>query len=243
MVTRLRAAGCVAAEDEAAELVDGAPDDDTLEAWIRRREAGEPLAWITGRIEFCGRALHVDAGVYVPRLQTEELVRRAAAVLGSGRAADLCTGSGAVPASLAALCPGSSVLGVDVDEAALACARRNGVPVILGDLTEPLATGSVDVVTAVAPYVPTGELRLLPPDVLRYEPPPALDGGPDGLDVVRRIVVGVPRVLRPGGWLLLEIGGDQDRAVAGLLAGAGFRTSDAWRDEDGDLRGIVASIG
>lgn len=243
VAARLRAAGCVAAEDEATELVDHAPDDDTLEAWTGRRELGEPLAWITGRIEFCGLELRVDPGLYVPRLQTEELVRRASSVLGSGRAADLCTGGGAVAASLAARCPAASVAGVDIDAAAVACARRNGVAGVRGDLAAPLRSASVDVVTAVAPYVPTGELHLLPSDVLRYEPPTALDGGADGLDVLRRVVRDAARVLRPGGWLVVELGGEQDRLLAPALADAGFGDVHTWRDEYGDLRGLMARLG
>ncbi|HLF40008.1 MAG TPA: methyltransferase, partial [Acidimicrobiia bacterium] len=172
VVLRLAAAGCVAAAEEAGELLAAAPDGGTLEAWIRRRESGEPLAWITGTVEFCGRRIHVDPGVYVPRSHSEDLARRAAALLpaGGGRAADLCTGAGAVAAHLLAEAPGAAVVGVDIDVRAVACARRNGVPVLLGDLDRPLRGEVFDVVTAVAPYVPAGELHLLPADVVRHEP-------------------------------------------------------------------------
>jgi release factor glutamine methyltransferase len=242
VVARLRAAGCVAAEEEAHDLLTAAPDESVLEDWLTRRERGEPLPWITGRLEFCGRWLHVAPGVYVPRIQSEELARRAGRKLPEhGRAVDLCTGAGAIAAHLTAEVPTASVIGVDLDPTAVACAERNGVRAALGDLGQPLGPEhSFDVVTAVPPYVPTGELRLLPPDVQRYEPRVALDGGADGLDVARRVVSAASRLLAPGGWLLIEVGGDQDSGLAPDLAAAGFRDAEAWRDEDGDLRGLAA---
>ncbi len=242
VVGRLVAAGCVAADEEAAELVGAAPDPATLEDWVQRREAGEPVAWITGVLRFGGRALHVTPGVYVPRIQTEELAERAAALLPmGGRALDLCTGAGAVAAYLGAAVPTASVIGIDVDLRAAACARRNGVRAIVGDLDGPLRSHpDFDVVTAVAPYVPTGGLRLLPADVQRYEPRRALDGGADGLDLVRRIVAAAGRLLRPGGWLLVEVGGDQDEELVAALAAHGFDAVESWHDEDGDLRGLAA---
>jgi release factor glutamine methyltransferase len=242
IIRRLMAAGCVAAAEEAGELVSAAPDDDTLDAWIHRREAGEPLAWITGRLGFCGHTVLIDPGVYVPRVQSEELASRAAALLAAsgGRAADLCTGAGAVAVTLMADAPGNAVVGVDIDPRAVGCARRNGVAAVLGDLGDPLRSDSFDVVAAVAPYVPTGEVRLLPADVQRYEPRLALDGGADGLDLVRRIVVAAARLLRPGGWLLTELGGDQDRRLRPALAAAGFVSVTTWSDQHGELRGVAA---
>jgi release factor glutamine methyltransferase len=244
VVGRLAAAGCVAAEEEAAELLAAAADGVTLENWVRRREQGEPLAWLTGTTRFCGHEVGVDPGVYVPRPQSEELARRAALLLpDGGRAADLCTGSGAVAFHLSAKVPGATVVGADIDRRAVRCARGNGVRAVLGDLGGPLRPGAFDVVTAVAPYVPTGALRTLPADVLRYEPRRALDGGPDGLDLVRRVVAGAGVLLRPGGWLLLEVGGDQDAALCHDLAAAGFGPATTWCDEDGDLRGLAARAG
>jgi release factor glutamine methyltransferase len=243
VVDRLVAAGCVAADEEAGELVAAAPDGATLEAWVRRREQGEPLAWITGTVTFCGRALRVEPGVYEPRSQTEDLARRAAAVLPAcGRAADLCTGSGVVAAHMRAEVPGATVVGVDADTRAVACALANGVPALVGDLDAPLRTGAFDVVTAVAPYVPTADLRFLPADVQRYEPRLALDGGTDGLDLVRRVVAAAARLLRPGGWLLVEVGGEQDEALAPPLAAHGLGEVTTWQDEDGDLRGLSARL-
>jgi release factor glutamine methyltransferase len=242
VVERLEVAGCVAAGEEAEELVAAAPDAATLEAWVRRRERGEPLAWITGTTWFCGRPLAVDAGLYVPRFQTEELAARAAALLPpGGRAVDLCTGAGAVAAHLTAEVPGAVVVGVDLDLRAAACARRNRVLAVVGDVGHPpLRPGAFDLVTAVAPYVPTGALRLLPADVQHYEPRAALDGGPDGLDLVRQVVAAAARLLGPGGWLLVEVGGEQDAALAPTLAAAHFAPGEPWHDEDGDLRGVAA---
>ena len=241
---RLAAAGCVDAAGEAAELVAAAPDDATLEAWVRRREHGEPLAWMTGSTSFCGHTLFVAPGVYVPRPQTEDLAQRAAAVLPSGgRALDLCTGVGAVAAHLRSHAPGATVIGVDIDPAAARCARRNGVAAVVGDVAEPVGgSHGFDVITAVAPYVPADAMRLLPSDVQRHEPRRALDGGSDGLDVVRRVITAAARLLRPDGWLLLEVGGDQDTLLAPALQAAGFPRAEPWRDEDGDLRGVSACL-
>lgn len=241
VVERLRAAGCVAAEEEADELVARAPNAAVLEAWLARRERGEPLAWITGGLSFCGRWVHVATGVYVPRVQTEELARRAAALLrAGGLAADLCTGAGAVAAHVAAAVPGARVVGTDLDVAAASCARRNGVAAIVTDLGNGLPAGRFDVVTAVVPYVPTPALRLLPSDVVAYEPRLALDGGADGLLVLHRLVGCAAHLLRPGGFLLAEVGGDQDEALAPALHAAGLGAWHAFLDEEGDLRGIVA---
>jgi release factor glutamine methyltransferase len=244
VVARLEAAGCVAAHEEAADYVALAPDTATLEAWLQRREDGEPSAWITGTVMFGGRAVHVDRGVFVPRDQTEELARRAAARLPDGCSAlDLCTGSGAVAAHLRAAHPDATVIGTDLDARAAANARRNGVPALVTDLDAALRSGTTfAVVTAVAPYVPTADLRLLPADVQRHEPRLALDGGGDGLDVVRRVVAVASRRLRRGGWLLVEVGGDHDHELAPDLARAGFHDVTSWRDEDGDLRGLEAQL-
>lgn len=235
-------AGCVAAEEEAADFVSTAPDEATLEAWLCRREQGEPPAWITGKVVFCGQVLHIAPGVYVPRSQTEELARRAVPLLpDEGRALDLCTGAGAVAAYLLAQVPTATVVGIDRDVRAAVCARHNGVPTAVADLAEPLRNRrQFDVVTAVAPYVPTGNIRLLPADVQRHEPRAALDGGADGLDLVRRVIAAAGPLLRPGGWLVIEVGGEQDKALAPTLAANGFDTPTRWWDDHGDLRGLAS---
>lgn len=260
MAARLARAGCVAADEEAAELIRAAGDPEDLEGRLARRERGEPLAWIVGSVRFCGHDVGVDPGVYVPRSQTEALARRAADKLGSaanvpgpgrpvgsappsGRAVDLCTGAGPVAIHLRAAWPGALVVGVDIDHQAVACARRNGVTTVVADLDEldpPLRSGAFDVVTAVAPYVPAGEVHLLPADVQRYEPRRALDGGPDGLRLVRRIVGAAARLLCPGGWLVLELGGEQDRQLTSELGSSGFGPAEPWFDDEGDLRGMSA---
>lgn len=245
VVQRLIAAGCIAAVEEATELLDSAPDESTLESCVCRREAGEPLAWITGTVLFCGQRLHVAPGVYVPRPQSEALARRAASLLPvNGRAVDFCTGAGAIAAYLTARVPTATVIGVDVDAQAAECARRNQVRSVLGDLDAALhGREDFDLVTAVPPYVPTDEFRFLAADVQRYEPHRALDGGPDGLDVARRVIDAARRLLRPGGWLLLEVGGDQDETLAPILATCAFEGVTAWHDDDGDLRGIATCRG
>jgi release factor glutamine methyltransferase len=240
---RLRAAGCVSAELEAAELLTAAEDDDALERSVRRRESGEPLAWITGGTSFCDLRIRVDPGVYVPRLQSEELARRAAALLPErGLAADLCTGSGAIAAWLSSARPSALAVGVDLDPAAVWCARRNGVRVVRSDLGDALASGAFDVVTVVAPYVPTEALSLLPADVRRFEPRLALDGGVDGLDVLRGAVASAARVLRPGGWLVVEVGGSQDQELEPALAASGFDDAETWFDDAGDVRGLAVRL-
>jgi release factor glutamine methyltransferase len=239
--SRLARAGCIAPEEEAVELLAAAPDDDTLERWIQRREQGEPLAWLTGTTTFGGLSLRVDPGVYVPRFYSEELARRAAALLAAnGHAVDLCTGTGAISVYLQHAVPSAHIVGVDIDRRAVACARRNGVPAIIADLDAALRPWSFDVVTAVAPYVPASEIRLLPVDVQRYEPRLALDGGTDGLDLVRRIVRAASRLLRPRGWLFIEVGGEQDRALVPTLEATGFDVPTPWFDPEGDLRGLAA---
>jgi release factor glutamine methyltransferase len=241
---RLARAGCVAPDEEAAELLAVTRDPEHLEALVARRERGEPLAWLVGGLTFCDRWVHVDEGIYVPRWQSEVMARRAGESLASSRpgsvAIDLCTGAGAVAHHLAQAAPHATVLGVELDRRAARCAARNGVSVLVGDLDQALLAGRAALVTAVAPYVPTGELGFLPPDVLHYEPLLALDGGPDGLVLVRRVIEAAARLLMPGGTLALEVGGDQDAATARHLDGHGFIEIEAHHDHEGDLRWVSA---
>ncbi len=243
----LEAAGCVAAAEEAEELIRAAPDAFGLERMLDRRLTGEPLAWITGEAVFCGLRVVVDPGVYVPRWQSEPLARMAAELLPSdGIGVDLCTGAGAIARVMQAARPGARVLATELDAAAARCARANGVEVVEGDLDVPLpadVAGRVDVMVGVLPYVPTGALRLLPRDVQEFEPPGALDGGPDGTELVARAVRGSGRWVRSGGWLLLEIGGDQVAGVEHVFAESGYGHIHVLEDEDGDPRGIVGRRG
>lgn len=248
-VTRmLTEAGCLAPAEEAAELIRAAAGDpDMLDDLVSRRTNGEPIAWLTGSVTFCGVRLFVAPGVYVPRRQTEPLAQRAATLLPSaGIAADLCTGVGAIPAVLASAVPSARVVATDLDDNAVRCARRNGVEVFEGFLDGPLPQElehRVDVLTAVVPYVPTNSLRLLPRDVQAYEPRLALDGGIDGTDLLAEVVRRSTRWLRPGGWLLLELGGNQADVIGERLRDVGFEGLDVMTDEDGDARAICGHLG
>ncbi len=248
LTAALQAAGFVAADEEADLLLAAAGSDaGRLDALAARRLAGEPLAWITGTTTFCGLRIHVSPGVYVPRPHTEQLARRAAHRLPTtGLAVDVCTGSGAVAAVLAAQRPGARVLATDVDAGAVACARRNGVDARRGDLLAPLPddlAGRVDVIVAACPYVPTPELRLLQRDTFTFETRLAYDGGPDGTALVRRVIAAAPPLLRAGGALLLELGAGQPDLLTADLRRHGFVAADTLADEDGDVRGIEATLG
>lgn len=243
VASRLAASGCVAAHEEAAELVTVAAGDPArLESLVIRRSRGEPLEWVVGSMAFCGIRVKVHTGVYVPRPQTEALARRAAALLPEeGIAVDLCTGAGAIARVLQVESPSAVVLATDADPAAVACARENGVDALLGHLDEPLPPtflGAVDVITAVVPYVPTDQLPFLPRDVTAFEPRVALDGGEGGLSLLTSVVARSVRWLRPGGWLLLELGGDQAVHVTRKMAAAGFVDTAVLQDEEGDDRAI-----
>ena len=243
----LAGAGCVAPQDEAAELLHAAEGGADLDAMLARRVRGEPLAWIVGSTVFCGTRIRVDTGVYVPRPHTEWLARRAGWLLPPGGVAvDLCTGSGAVAVVMLSTRPGSTVVATDRDPLAVDCARTNGVDALEGDLDLPLSSslfGAVDVMTAVVPYVPLEELHLLPRDVLAYEPREALDGGIGGTEVLERVVRLSTGWLRPGGSLVLELGGDQDAQVATWMAEAGLSGIRVHRDEEGAVRAIEAVAG
>ena len=248
LAARLSRAGCVAADEEAAELATRAEGDaPLLEALTERRLSGEPLAWVTGRAQFGELTVRVEPGVYVPRWQSLPLARRATARLpDEGCALDLCTGSGVIAASLSAARPRARVVAIDIDPRAVDCARSNGVEAYRGDLfgaIPPALSGAIDVVVGVVPYVPTPALALLPRDTLRFETKAHYDGGPDGTDVLRRTIAGAPGALRPGGALLLEVGGEQPELLRPVLARYGFSVVEVWADEEGDTRGVEAVLG
>ncbi|GII82197.1 methylase [Sphaerisporangium siamense] len=214
VVTMLRAAGCVFAEDEARLLISAAGTSDDLAAMVERRVSGQPLEHVVGWAGFHGLRVAVGPGVFVPRRRTEFLVDQALAVT-PPRArpvvVDLCCGSGAVGAALAAALGPVELHASDLDPAAVRCARRNlaelGARVYQGDLYEPLPAtlrGRVDLLAANAPYVPTAAVALLPSEARDHEPMTALDGGADGLDILRRVIAGAPGWLAPGGHLLVE---------------------------------------
>jgi release factor glutamine methyltransferase len=237
VVARLREAGCVFAEDEAALLRAESASEDDLEARLRRRVGGEPLEHVLGWAAFRGRRVTVEPGVFVPRPRTELLVTHALALLpGAGDGdqdgvehepegdagtapgdvsgpvvVDLCCGSGAVGAAVLAVRPDVVLHAADVDPTAVGCARRNlagtGAHVHEGDLDGPLPgslRGRVRVLVANVPYVPSDDLAFMPPEARLHEPRGTLDGGTDGLDVLRRVAALAPGWLAPGGFLLVE---------------------------------------
>jgi release factor glutamine methyltransferase len=245
VVSALAEGGCVAPDAEADALfVTASEGIGPIEELVARRLGGEPLAWITGSVVFCGVRIHVDPGVFVPRPHTEAMAQRAIALLpAAGIGVDLCTGSGAVAAVLASAHPEATVVTIDIDPVAVACAGRNGVRALIGDLDEPLPPslrGHVDVMTAVVPYVPTEELPFLPRDVLANEPRTALDGGPRGTAVLVRTAEAAARWLRPGGSVLLELGGDQAGEVAKTFERVGLSEIQVHRDGDEQDRAIEA---
>jgi release factor glutamine methyltransferase len=248
LAARLSRAGFIAAEEEARELVArAAGDGKLLDSLVARRLTGEPLAWITGKVSFCGVEIRVDPGVYVPRWQSEPLTRLAVERLpAAGLAIDLCTGSGAIARTLTMNRPRARVVASDVDERAVACAALNGVEVYRGDLFAPLPSGlerRVDVVVGAVPYVPTPALPMLQRDTFTFESTLSYDGGPDGTDILRRILRESPRFLRRGGALLLELGGDQADGLRADLARLGYVDVSVLVDDEGDVRGIESRLG
>lgn len=252
VVTRLTdllaRAGCVAADEEAAELLAAAgADRSKVISLLYRRLHGEPLAWVTGHATFGDLVVKVDPGTYVPRWQSLGLVARAAARLPEGgRAIDVCTGSGALAATLQLRRPSARIVGTDIDPGAVTCARSNGVDARHGDLFDPVPSDfqhRTDVIVAVVPYVPTAALQYLPGDARLCDVPWHYHGGPDGTDVLRRVVTAAPRFLRQGGALLLELGGEQAELLTSQLRAAGYGGIEVWADEEGDVRGIEATLG
>jgi release factor glutamine methyltransferase len=229
IVTRLRAAGCVFAEDEAAILVASAQSPAELERFIAQRVSGLPLEHVVGWAEFCGMRVAVAPGVFVPRPRSERLVDRAREGLAAGQVVlDLCCGSGAIGLALATFVPGILLVAADLDPTATAVARANlqGLgDVVTGDLYEPVPLelrGAVAVITIVAPYVPTEDIPLLPHEARDFEPLSALDGGADGLTVLGRAVADAGEWLVPGGVLVTEVTEEQAGRVAELLEQAGL---------------------
>ncbi len=248
IVRRLRAAGCVFAEEEAALLVEASGSPDELEEMVRRRVGGEPLEYVVGWAEFCGVRMTVEAGVFVPRHRTGLLVDEAERLLdgrpGAPLVVDLCCGSGALGAALAVRRT-VRLYAADVDAAAVRCARVNvtaaGGVVVEGDLFDPLPPalrGHVEVLMANVPYVPTDAIALMPPEARDHETRATLDGGDDGLDVMRRVSAGAAEWLAPGGHLLLESSERQVEAMCEVLAGDGLEPA-VLRSED--LGAIVVS--
>ena len=222
-------------------LVEASESASTLEDLVARREAGEPLEQLVGWVEFCGLRLAVAPGVFVPRQRTALLVREAAALVAPGSVlVDLGCGNGAIAAAVGAAVPGVEVYAVDIDPAAVACARRNLPPdrVLEGDLyaaLPPALAGEVHVLVANAPYVPTEAIALMPREARDHEHVIALDCGPDGLAVQRRVIADAPGWLRPGGHLLVETGRGQLGGTRAALEAAGFGVAATLDEESGGV--------
>ncbi|MEW6244190.1 MAG: peptide chain release factor N(5)-glutamine methyltransferase [Bacillota bacterium] len=208
-----------------------APALERLRMDIRRRAAGLPIAYLTGIREFMSLEFRVNESVLIPRPETEILVETMLSELGRGAlVVDVGTGSGCVAVSLAVLRPDVRVLAVDISEPALKTAEENvvlhgvseRVAVLLSDLLSGVSYDEgFDAVAANLPYIPTGEMERLPAGV-QYEPALALDGGPDGLSLIRRLLPQAYRCLKPGGRVYLEVGASQAESVILLAGEMGF---------------------
>ena len=227
----------------------GAPELSAFRELVRRRAAGEPTAWLTGRREFLGHAFRVDPRVLVPRPETELVVESAIALLPSkGALLDLCTGSGCIAITAALARPDARVVATEISPEALAVARENAadlgatVEFLEGDLYGPVAAGErFDLIVSNPPYVPSGEIEGLSREV-RREPRIALDGGKDGLDVIRRIVSGAPSRLRPDGLLVMEMHETHAEPLPALCLAAGFAEAVVHRDLAALPRWVVARL-
>lgn len=230
IVTRLRTAGCVFAEEEASLLLESAVTSSQLADMVRRRVAGLPLEQVLGWAAFCGLRIKVVPGVFVPRRRTEFLVEHAAVAAHPGAVVvDLCCGSGAVGAALASRVWPIMLYAADIDPVSVQCARFN-IPEAIGQVSEgdlyaalpQDLSGRIDVLVANTPYVPTSAISLLPREAREHEPLGALDGGADGLDVQRRVAAEARHWLTRGGRLLVETSLDQSQRTAAIFTGSGL---------------------
>ena len=222
---RLRAAGCVFAEDE-AELLEA--DGRDLETLVQRREAGEPLEVILGWVSFAGIRVMIDPGVFVPRQRTAYLANQAIKRARPGDVVvDLCCGAGAIGAAVEAALPSAEVHASDIEHAAVVNARRNLARVYEGDLFEALPAslaGRVDILVVNAPYVPTAEIVHMPREARDFEPLVTLDGGEDGVAIHRRIAAECGAWLSPTAHVLVETSRAQAPLTAAAFESQGFTT-------------------
>jgi len=228
-----------------------------LQELVARRLAGEPLAHLTGRQDFLDVVLLAGPAALVPRRETELLARAALAKIAADEDAspvviDLCTGCGNVALALAVHAPQARVRGCDLSAEAVALARKNaefiGRPDVefrVGDLAEPFTTpdfrGRVDVVTCNPPYISSAKVEAMHPEISGHEPRLAFDGGPFGIKILQRLLKDAPRLLKPGGWLLFEVGLGQGEPMRKRLQGlADFSAVEAVCDANGDIRALAA---
>ncbi|WP_062314891.1 putative protein N(5)-glutamine methyltransferase [Demequina rhizosphaerae] len=243
-VARLRAAGCVFAEDEAGLIAEAAGGDPVeAERLLARRIGGEPLEHVLGWAAFAGLRIPVAPGVFVPRRRTALVARLAAALAPrDGLVVDLCGGTGAIAAAIAHARPDLRIVAADVDPAAVALAAALlgplGASSLLSDLDEALGdlAGTVDVVASCPPYVPTAEIPLMPREARDHEPARALDGGADGTALQRGVLAASSRLLRPGGWAVVET---SEALVALTAEAAGDEGLEATVERDEPLGATV----
>lgn len=247
VAARLRSTGSVFAEDEAALLLSEASTPEQLDQLVANRMSGLPLEQLVGWAEFSGLRIVVEPGVFVPRQRTRLLVELAVELAAEGAVVvDLCCGTGAVGAAIAAAIPGVELYAADIDPAAVRCARRN-LPsdrVFEGDLFAALPhslAGRINILVANAPYVPTDAISLMPPEARLHEARAALDGGADGLNVQRRIIEAAAPWMAPGGAVLIETGESQAPDTARLFAAAGWSAT-LRRSEELDATVVIGGL-
>lgn len=244
IVARLRAAGCVFAEDEAALLLAENWSADELEEGVSRRVDGEPLEYVLGWADFAGRRYRVLPGTFVPRHRTEFLVALAVALTRDGSTVlDLCCGTGALGAAVVRAVPTADLWASDIDSRA---ARLNLDParVFEGDLFDPLPRGlrgRIGVLLCNTPYVPSAEVELLPREARLFERRETLDGGTDGLDIQRRVAGQAGEWLAPGGHLLFEVAEDQAAGSLAILEANGLAGRTEY-DDDTETTVVVGSL-
>lgn len=224
-----------------------------LDAWLQRCAAREPVAYVVGQREFWSRDFLVTHAVLVPRPETEHLIETALDCLPKAQrgarvnVCDVGTGCGCLAVSLACEWPGAEVMATDVSAAALAVARANArrhgvaerVRFVRTSVLEAFAPRSFDLIVSNPPYLSSAELEVAEPE-LSWEPRVALDGGADGLEILRALAADAQRVLRPGGWLVVEVGAAQAATVEQLVRQAGARQCFSRRDLAGWVRVVAA---
>lgn len=243
IVAALRSAGCVFAEEEATVILSSATDSGDIARMVGQRCEGRPLEHVVGWAEVAGVRVHVDPGVFVPRRRSELLIREATRLARPAAVVvDLCCGSGALGAAVAATVP-VELFAADIDPGAVRCARRNVPTVYEGDLFDAFPDslrGRIDVLLCNTPYVPTDEIALLPAEARDHEPRGTLDGGGDGLDVQRRVAAEASPWLAAGGSVLCEVSDRQEAAAECVFAAYETRLV---RDVDLGATVVVATTG